>query len=147
MTEPKPVAWRTRKIGDGYAYRAAQHGNNAEPLYPASSIAELQAQIAERDAEIARLRGIVQQYIDDFPAASFLRACEERFGYTPADLGQRLLELQDIEDRVPTLLERDAEIARLLRIVAAADRLDADTMYKWAPEAKDAYHAARKEQP
>jgi aminoglycoside phosphotransferase len=62
MTEPKPVAWRIRKIGDGYAYRAAQHGNNAEPLYPASSIAALQAQIAERDKTIEKLREDAERY-------------------------------------------------------------------------------------
>lgn len=31
----------------------------------------------------------------------------------------------------------------LVAVVRAADRLHADTMYKWAPEAKAAYIAAR----
>jgi hypothetical protein len=53
---------------------------------------------AAANAEIERLRGVVQRYIDDFPRASFERACQERFGATPTELGQRLADLEHAED-------------------------------------------------
>lgn len=96
---PPLPAWHDeskRRYGTGYddadmrAYALATRADLASRLELCDKgvrerdvrVFQLEGQLAQRDAEIERLRGLVREYIDDFPLASLRRACSERWGLT-----------------------------------------------------------------